>query len=64
MNVTEKSSFQHILRLLNTNVDGTKKIMFALTAIKGCGRRYAGVICRKAEIDMNKRYAAPLAAPK
>ncbi len=29
--------------------------MFALTAIKGCGRRYAGIVCRKAEIDMNLR---------
>lgn len=55
MNVAEKSSFQHILRLLNTNVDGRQKIMFALTAIKGCGRRYAGLVCRKAEVDLNKR---------
>lgn len=29
--------------------------MFALTAIKGCGRRYAGLVCRKAEVDLNKR---------
>lgn len=55
MNVSEKSGFQHILRLLNTNVDGRQKIMFALTAIKGCGRRYAGLVCRKAEVDLNKR---------
>jgi small subunit ribosomal protein S18e len=55
VNVAEKGGFQHILRLLNTNVDGRQKIMFALTAIKGCGRRYAGVVCRKAEVDMNKR---------
>lgn len=27
--------FQHILRLLNTNVDGKEKIMYALTSIKG-----------------------------
>ena len=26
--------FQHILRVMNTNVDGRRKIMFALTAIK------------------------------
>lgn len=52
----ENTGFQHILRLLNTNVDGRQKIQFALTAIKGCGRRYAGLICRKAEIDMSKRY--------
>lgn len=26
--------FQHILRILNTNIDGRRKIMFAMTAIK------------------------------
>jgi small subunit ribosomal protein S18e len=36
-------------------VDGTQKIVFALTAIKGVGRRFATVVCRKAEIDMSKR---------
>jgi len=55
LNVPEKSSFQHILRILNTNIDGKQKIQFALTAIKGCGRRYAGLVCRKAEVDMSKR---------
>ncbi|KAF3330775.1 nuclear pore glycoprotein p62-like protein [Carex littledalei] len=47
--------FQHILRLLNTNVDGKQKIMFALTSIKGIGRRFANIVCKKADIDMNKR---------
>ncbi|ORX35888.1 ribosomal protein S13 [Kockovaella imperatae] len=47
--------FQHILRLLNTNVKGTGKIMFALTEIKGVGRRYANLVCKKADVDMNKR---------
>ena len=28
--------FQHILRVLNTNIDGRIKIMFAITAIKVC----------------------------
>lgn len=48
--------FQHILRVLNTNVDGKKKIMFALTSIKGIGRRFANIVCKKADVDMNKRY--------
>lgn len=47
--------FQHILRLLNTNVDGKQKIMFALTQIKGVGRRYSNVVCKKADVDLNKR---------
>ena len=48
--------FQHILRVLNTNVDGKQKIMFAMTSIKGIGRRYANICCKKADIDMNKRF--------
>ena len=47
--------FQHILRVLNTNVDGRTKVMYALTQIKGIGRRFANVVCKKAEIDMGKR---------
>lgn len=47
--------FQHILRLLNTNVDGKRKIMYALTEIKGVGRRYANVVCKKADVDLDKR---------
>ncbi|KAK6938244.1 Ribosomal protein S13 [Dillenia turbinata] len=45
---------QHILRVLNTNVDGKQKIMFALTSIKGIGRRFANIVCKKADVDMNK----------
>jgi small subunit ribosomal protein S18e len=47
--------FQHILRVLNTNIDGRQKIMYGLTSIKGVGRRYANLVCKKAEVDMNKR---------
>ncbi|KAK6141343.1 hypothetical protein DH2020_024893 [Rehmannia glutinosa] len=47
--------FQHILRVQNTNVDGKQKIMFALTSIKGIGRRFANIVCKKADVDMNKR---------
>lgn len=47
--------FQHILRLLNTNVDGKRKIMYALTEIKGVGRRYANIVCKKADVDLAKR---------
>lgn len=48
-------SVKHILRLLNTNVDGKRKIMYALTEIKGVGRRYANLVCKKADVDLNKR---------
>lgn len=51
----QQSSFQFILRILNTNVDGRKKVMVALTAIPGVGRRVSNIICKKAEVDMRKR---------
>ncbi|KAG5652234.1 ribosomal 40S subunit protein S18B [Sphagnurus paluster] len=52
--------FQHILRLLNTNVDGKRKIMYALTEIKGVGRRYSNLVCKKADVDLNKRCVAAI----
>lgn len=48
-------SFTHILRVLNTNVDGKQKIMYALTKIKGIGRRFSNICCKKAEVDLSKR---------
>jgi len=47
------------LRILNTNVDGRRKVMFALTMIRGVGRRFANIVVKKAEVDLNKRYALP-----
>jgi ribosomal protein S13 len=47
--------FQHILRIVNTNVDGKQKIPYAMTAIRGVGRRFAILACKKAEVDVNKR---------
>jgi hypothetical protein len=47
------------LRLLNTNVDGKQKVMYALTKIKGVGRRYSNLVCKKADVDLNKRYLSP-----
>uniref|UniRef100_H2L6C6 Small ribosomal subunit protein uS13 n=1 Tax=Oryzias latipes TaxID=8090 RepID=H2L6C6_ORYLA len=55
MSLVIPEKFQHILRVLNTNIDGRRKIAFAITAIKGVGRRYAHVVLRKADIDLNKR---------
>ena len=47
--------FQHILRLMGTNIDGNRKIQFALTAIKGIGRRYSNIVLKKADVDLKKR---------
>jgi small subunit ribosomal protein S18e len=53
--IVEDADFQLILRILNTNVKGTDKVMYALTKIRGIGRRFANLICKKADIDLNKR---------
>lgn len=47
--------FTHILRILNTNVDGRNKIMYAMTNIRGIGRRFSNFACKKGEVDMKKR---------
>ncbi|CAI5492312.1 unnamed protein product [Closterium sp. Naga37s-1] len=55
MALVANEGFQHILRVLNTNVDGRTKIMYALTSIRGIGRRFANIVCKKADVDLNKR---------
>ena len=39
-------------------MDGKRKIMYALTEIKGVGRRYSNIVCKKADVDLNKRYVS------
>lgn len=53
--VMEGEEFQHILRVLNTNIDGRQKVMYALTAIKGVGRRFSNLVLKKADVDLTKR---------
>merc|ERR1712216_918008 len=55
MSLIVGDDFQHILRVLNTNVDGRAKVMYALTQIRGIGRRFANLVCKGAEIDLGKR---------
>merc|ERR1712072_1136054 len=55
MSLVIPPTFRHILRVMNTNIDGKRNIMFAITAIKGVGRRYANLVLKKADIDLNKR---------
>jgi hypothetical protein len=55
MSLVVPPNFQHILRVLNTNIEGKTSVMFALTSIKGIGRRYANIVLKKADIPMTKR---------
>lgn len=53
--VMEGENFQHILRVLNTNIEGRQKVMYALTSIKGVGRRFSNLVLKKADVDLSKR---------
>merc|ERR1712140_77638 len=55
MSLVIPTNFQHILRVMNTNIDGKRNVMFAMTAIKGVGRRYSNIVLKKADIDLSKR---------
>merc|ERR1712024_29005 len=55
MSLVVPNQFQHILRVMNTNIDGKTKIMYAMTSIKGVGRRFSNICLKKADIDMTKR---------
>ncbi|CAD25471.1 40S RIBOSOMAL PROTEIN S18 [Encephalitozoon cuniculi GB-M1] len=56
MNYTyDPAEVQYIVRIHNTNIDGTKRIPFALTKIRGIGIRIATAICKRLGIDLRKR---------
>jgi len=47
--------FRHIIRIANTDLDGSLKVAHALTGIKGIGVRLANVIVEKAGLDSETR---------
>ncbi|KAI5149627.1 small subunit ribosomal protein S18e [Enteropsectra breve] len=51
----DKADFQHIIRLYNTNIDGNKKTPFAMTKIRGIGKRFAKVVVARAGVSVEKR---------
>ena len=55
MSLVIPEKFQHILRIMNTNIDGKRNIVHALTAIKGVGQRFSNIVCKKADVDLTKR---------
>lgn len=55
MSLVIPEKFGHILGGLNTNINGRWwDIVFAITAVKGVGQRYAHVVSKKADIDLAK----------
>lgn len=44
-------NFKHIIRIVNTDIDGKKSIYMALQKIRGIGFMYANAICKLTNID-------------
>ncbi|ADM11711.1 30S ribosomal protein S13P [Encephalitozoon intestinalis ATCC 50506] len=53
--VYDPADVQYIVRIHNTNIDGTKRIAFALTKIRGVGIRISTAICKRLGIDLKRR---------
>lgn len=46
-----KDEIKYIVRVSNTDLDGTQTVEYALTGIKGIGVRLSKILSRKAEVD-------------
>jgi len=49
------TEFKHIVRLAGKDLDGTRKVAYALTQIKGINIRLADAIVKKVEVPPDKR---------
>lgn len=49
----EDQDINYFVRVLNTDLDGTKPVIVALTGIKGVGRHTAQIIAQAAEVPKN-----------
>ncbi|OFV68259.1 MAG: Ribosomal protein S13, archaeal [Candidatus Syntrophoarchaeum caldarius] len=47
----DKDKIRHIVRIANTDLQGTQKVEYALTGIRGLGRRTAMVVAKAAKVD-------------
>lgn len=46
---------KHIIRVVNTDLVGSKKLIYALQKIKGLGPMYSNMICSLAKVDKDKK---------
>lgn len=47
--------FRHLVRLVNTDLDGKKSVATALAYVPGVGKRLAYIVAREANVDENQR---------
>ncbi|MEZ0290199.1 MAG: 30S ribosomal protein S13 [Sulfolobales archaeon] len=53
--MSSERAFKHIIRIANTDLDGSQLAPYALSKIKGVGYNFALAICRVLGIDPNLR---------
>ncbi len=53
--MVEEQQLKHLVRIVNTDLDGKKTTGYILSRIKGVGVNFALAICRAANIDHNRR---------
>ena len=51
----EQTGYKHIIRVINTDLDGKKQILNAMRKIKGVSFMFANMVCNLAKIDPTKK---------
>jgi small subunit ribosomal protein S13 len=51
----EQEQVKYLVRVLNTDLDGTKPIVHALTRIKGIGPMFANLVCQIAGVEHTRK---------
>jgi small subunit ribosomal protein S13 len=52
--IKQKVDYKHIMRIAETDLDGSKPIYHALTKIKGVGFMFSNAVCKFSNIDKKK----------
>src|SRR3989338_6778522 len=53
--MAEEENYRHLVRIANTDLDGSKPIYKSLTKIKGVGFMFSNMLCALAKIDKLKK---------
>ena len=48
-------SYRHIVRVVNTDLDGKKQLLYALTKIRGISYQFANAVCHLTGISQSKK---------
>ena len=51
----QPQEYQHFVRIMNTDLDGKKSIKQGLTKIRGISIMYSNMVCKLADVDMDKK---------